>query len=85
MSEVFIGFMTALWLFLMMITSVKMLKNRLQDTLDTMRMDEEIFVNEDPRRDEFWFDILEILSNDEQLLELREPQDTSPGRNYIRV
>jgi hypothetical protein len=85
MSEIFIGFMTALWLFLMMVTSVKMLKNRLQETLDTMRMDEEIFVKEDRSRDEFWVDILEIISNDEQLLELREPQTTSPGRKYIRV
>jgi hypothetical protein len=85
MSEIFVGFLTAVWLFLLIFFLTKLLDRRIQGSIDRYRKDQEIFHIEDADHGESQAELLEWLSDHGQVLELTGSQGGTHTRIYSRV
>lgn len=85
MNEILIGFVVALWLFLFVVLSGKVLGKRLHGSMGNPGEEVEVLLVDEPDWEESWIDILESLAQSEQLLQADGPLERDQPRKYSRV
>ena len=85
MSEILVGFVVALWLFLFIVLSGKVLRERLHGSMGIPGDEVEVLLVHEPDCEESWIEILESLAQSEQPLQTDGPLERDQPRRYSRV